>query len=92
MIWKWLSILQGYNVDIHHIPGKRNPADSLSRQSTVDALVKKSLVHNTNALYVQQLRVPEHALDEEIQAALTKLFNQNSVSERQTILKMTTQD
>ena len=52
-IWKWLSILQGYNVDIQHIPGKRNPADSLSRQSVVDALVKKSLVHDANAAYVQ---------------------------------------
>ena len=91
-IWKWLSILQGYNVDIQHIPGKRNPADSLSRQSAVDALVKKSSVHDANAAYVQQLRVPEDASDEEIQSALTKLFSQNSVSERQTVLKMTTQD
>ena len=31
-IWKWLSILQSYNVDIQHIPRKRNLADSLSRQ------------------------------------------------------------
>ena len=30
-IWKWLSILQGYDIDIQHIPRKRNPADSLSR-------------------------------------------------------------
>ena len=91
-IWKWLSILQGYNVDIQHIAGKRNPADSLSRQSAVDALVKKSSVHDANAAYVQQLRVSEDASDEEIQSALTKLFNQNSISERQTVLKMTTQD
>ena len=84
-IWKWLSILQGYNVDIQHIPGKRNPADSLSRQSTVDALVKKSSLHDANAAYVQQLRVPEDASDEEIQSALTKLFSQNSVLERQTV-------
>ena len=91
-IWKWLSILQGYNVDIQHIPGKLNPADSLSRQSAVDALVKKSSVHDANATYVQQLRVSEDASDEEIQSALTKQFSQNSVSERQIVLKMTTQD
>ena len=91
-IWKWLFILQDYNVDIQHIPGKRNPADSLSRQSAVDALVKKSSVHDANAAYVQQLRVSEDASDEEIQSALTKLFSQNSISERQTVLKMTTQD
>ena len=70
----------------------RNPADSLSWQSAVDALVKKSSIHDANAAYVQQLRVPEDASDEEIQSALTKLFSQNSVSERQTVLKMITQD
>ena len=24
--------MQGYNLEIRHIPGKRNPADTLSRQ------------------------------------------------------------
>ncbi|MCV6611750.1 MAG: Ty3/Gypsy family RNase HI domain-containing protein, partial [Amphritea sp.] len=31
-VWRWLAVLQGYDVDIRHIPGKKNPADSLSRQ------------------------------------------------------------
>ena len=91
-IWKWLSILQGYHVDIQHIPGKRNPADSLSRQSVEDALVRKSSVHDANAAYVQKLRVPEKATDAQIQAALDKLFKQNSVSEGQAVLRMSTQD
>ena len=30
-VWKWLAIMQGYNLDIQHIPGKVNPADHLSR-------------------------------------------------------------
>ena len=91
-IWKWLSILQGYNVDIQHIPGKRNPADSLSRQSVEDALVKKSSVHDANAAYVQKLRVPEDASDDQIQAALNRLFSQNTETENQSVLKMSTQD
>ena len=91
-IWKWLSILQGYNVDIQHIPGKRNPADSLSRQSVEDALVRKSSVHDANAAYVQRLRVPENASDSEIQAALNRLFNQSMGTEDQSVLKMTVQD
>ena len=91
-IWKWLSILQGYHVDIQHIPGKRNPADSLSRQSVEDALVRKSSVHDANAAYVQKLRVPENASDNEIQAALNQLFNSNTETENQSILKMTNQD
>ena len=37
-IWKWINILQGYNLEIRHIPGKRNPADTLSRQDKKDAL------------------------------------------------------
>ena len=47
-VWRWLAVLQGYDVDIRHIPGKKNPADSLSRQLVSDALVRKSSV--TSAL------------------------------------------
>ena len=68
-------MLQGYNVDIRHIPGKKNPADSLSRQLVTDALVRKSSVTDANAEYVQKLRVPEDATHEQIQEALHKLFN-----------------
>ena len=38
-VWSWISILRGYNVEIRHILGKKNPADSLSRQLVSDALV-----------------------------------------------------
>ena len=30
-VWRLLAILQGYNLEITHILGKKNPADSLSR-------------------------------------------------------------
>ena len=43
-VWRWLAVLQGYNVDIRHIPGKKNPAESLSRQLVSDALVRKGSV------------------------------------------------
>ena len=62
-------------MDIRHIPGKKNPADSLSRQLITDALVRKSSVTDANAEYVQRLRVPEDATNEQIQDALYKLFN-----------------
>ena len=51
-VWHWLSILQGYNVDIRQIPGKKNPADSLSRQLISDALVRKESVKDANEEYV----------------------------------------
>ena len=82
-VWKWISILQGYNLEIRHIPGKRNPADTLSRQDKKDALGRKSAVHDANADLVKELRVPSDADDSAIQEALRKLFNaQNQVQEQ----------
>ena len=53
-------------MDIRHIPGKKNPADSLSRQQVADALVRKTSVTDANASYVQKLRVAENATDDEV--------------------------
>ena len=75
-VWRWLSILQGYNVEIRHIPSKKNPADSLSRQLISDTLVRKGSVKDANSEYVQRLRVYSEASDAEIQSALHQLFSQ----------------
>ena len=64
-------------MEIRHISGKKNPADSLSRQLVSDALVRKGSVKDANEEYVMRLRVAENATDEQIQAALHKLFNQS---------------
>ena len=74
-IWKWINIMQGYNLEICHIPGKRNPADTLSRQDRKDALGRKTTVHDANADLVRELRVPSDADDSAIQEALMRLFN-----------------
>ena len=74
-IWKWINILQGYNLEIRHIPGKRNPADTLFKQDKKDALGRKTAVHDANADLVRELRVPSDADDSAIQEALMKLFN-----------------
>ena len=76
-VWRWLSILQGYNVEIRHIPGKKNPADSLSRQLISDALVRKGSVKMPMRNMLTRLRVAENATDEQIQAALHQLFSQS---------------
>ena len=72
--WRFL---EGYNLEIRHIPAKQNPADSLSRQLVADALVRKASVKDANAEYVQKLRVKESATDQEIQDALHKLLKSN---------------
>ena len=67
--------MQGYNLEIRHIPGKRNPADTLSRQDRKDALGRKTAVNDANADLVNELRIPSDADDEAIQEALLRLFN-----------------
>ena len=74
-VWKWINVMQGYDLEIRHIPGKRNPADTLSRQDKKDALGRKTAVHDANADLVRELRVPSDTNDSAIQEALMKLFN-----------------
>ena len=74
-IWTWINIMQGYNLEIRHIPGKRNLADTLSRQDKKDALGRKTAIHDANTDLVKELRVPSDADDSAIQEALMKLFN-----------------
>ena len=84
-IWKWINIMQGYNLEIRHIPGKRNPADTLSRQDKKDALGRKTAVHNANADLVKELRVPSDADDTAIQEALMRLFNAQVRDQSETV-------
>ena len=91
-VWKWLAVLQGYDVDIRHIPGKKNPADSLSRQHVADALVRKTSVTDANASYVQKLRVAHDATDEEVQAALHELFKSSPQGHSATAVQAQAQD
>ena len=74
-VWKWINVMQGYNLEIRHILGKRNPADTLSRQDKKDTLGRKTAVHDANADLVRELRVPSNADDSAIQEALMRLFN-----------------
>ena len=84
-IWKWINIMQGYNLEIRHIPGKRNPADTLSRQDKKDALGRKTAVHDANADLVKELRVPSDADDTAIQEALIRLFNAQVRDQSETV-------
>ena len=67
-------------MEICHIPGKRNPAEYLSRQLISDALVRKGSVEDANEEYIMPLRVAAKATDEEVQSALHQLFSSNNQS------------
>ena len=74
-IWKWINILQGYDLEMRHISGKKNPADSLSRQHFEDACAQRREVKEEEEDMVRVLRVKPHATNEEIQDALSKIFS-----------------
>ena len=74
-IWKWANILQGYDLELRHNPGKTNPADSLSRQLRQDALGRKCQICKEHKESIEALRVPKDAKDEDIQNALIQLFD-----------------
>ena len=63
----------------------------MTRDHHSGSLVNCSLPFATNPKLPTNL-TSQDALNKEIQSALTKLFSQNSVLERQTVLKMATQD
>ena len=65
-----VSIMQEYNLDIQHIPGKVNPSDHLSRQSFNQAIEYKKVARTENDKFAQRMRIPEDASDAQIQQML----------------------
>ena len=74
-IWKWVSILQGYDVEIRHIPGKVNPADALTRQIQADDAEYAGRVRQEDQDWMTNVRVPSEATDTEIQRRLNQLYS-----------------
>ena len=73
-IWKWMSILQSYDIEIRHIPGTRNPADPLSRQHQQEDQRLNAAAKEEEARLVDQLQLSPDATDDQIQAALDSAF------------------
>ena len=74
-IWKWVSILQGYDLEIRHIPGKVNPADALTRQVKGIDDAYAGEIKKQDSDWMQQVRVSETATDQEIQCKLQQLYS-----------------
>ena len=79
-IWKWVAILQGYDMEIVHIPGKINPADSFTRQDWKGDRHGAGRVKMADAALVEQLRVPKDASDQMIQDTVSKVITPNCTS------------
>ena len=74
-IGKWVGILQGYDIEIQHIPGRRNPADALTRRQAQDDQKLNDAVKAEDSRLVKMLQVPENASDEEIQKVLDQVYS-----------------
>ena len=73
-IWKWVGILQGYDIDIQYILGARNPTDSFTRSDWLGTGKFSKNVKNEDNELVKFLRVHPNATDKEVQETLSKLF------------------
>ena len=80
-VWKWVQVLQGYDCDIVHIPGKDNPADFLTRRSIKEIRSMVDVRAEEESL-VQRLKLGEgNAGDEEIQNKLDEIFKKSRPEE-----------
>ena len=82
-IWKWVSILQGYDIEIRHIPGKVNPADALTRQIKGDDIEYAGQVKRQDQDWVETIRVSSSATDEDIQMKLRQLYSKTELREKE---------
>ena len=74
-ICKWVSILQGYDVEIRHVPGRIIPAYALTQQIRGVDNEYSGEVKKQDEEWVQQMRIPTTAIDADIQKRPHQLHN-----------------
>lgn len=80
-IWKWASILQAYKMEIKHIPGPKNPADSLTRRAWIKDKAEQEKLKSDEAAWVHKWRDVDLSSNEAIRAALEEMFKPKSTIE-----------
>ena len=96
-IWKWVSILQGYNMEIRHIPGKINPTDTITRQVRSEDQVYAGEVKQMDNELVDAIRIPVNASDADVQRKLNQLYSKDGTRDKlkeakQQVLTMNEED
>ena len=81
-IWKWISILQGYDMEIRHIPRKVNPADTIMRQVKLEDAEYTGQVKRMDQELVDLIRIPSAATDEDVQHKLDQLHHTEGMKEK----------
>ena len=77
-----MSILQGYDIEIRHIPGKVNPADTLTRKAWAGDTDEVAKVKDVDRGLVDMICVAESASDEDIQMKLQELYSREEDREK----------
>ena len=81
-IWKWVSILQSYDVEIRHIPGKINSTDAPTPPIQVKDAEYARWVKQEDEDWFQLIRVPQEATDADIQQKLNELYRKPSLQDQ----------
>ena len=80
-VWKWVQVLQGYDCDIVHIPGKDNPADFLTRRSVKEMRSMVDVRAQEESL-VQRLQLAAGDDKEDaIQRKLNEIFKKSNLGD-----------
>ena len=64
-----------YDIEIQHIPGRKNPADALTRRHAQTDQQLNEAVKAEDSELVKLLQVPQEATDQDIQDALDQIFS-----------------
>ena len=70
-------------MEIRHIPGKFNPANTLTRQVKIADDEYSREVKQLDCDFVDNLRIPENATDIQIQSKLKQLYNTDELKPKQ---------
>ena len=77
-----MSILQGYDMEMRHIPGKINPAYKISRQVKSDDLAYSAEVKQLDSELVETIRIPVEASDADVQMKVDHLYNSSGTRDK----------
>ena len=69
-------------MEVRHVPGRVNPADTLTKQIWADEQEQADLVRTSDQTMVQRLRIPITATDGEIQRRLKLLYSNRNENKR----------
>ena len=69
-------------MDIRHIPGKVNPADTITRQVKMDDAEYTGQVKKLDQELVDTMRIPSSATDEDVQRKLDQLYRKHELKEK----------